>query len=78
MSQSIVSYFSSPIHFPCALRSVTVVIILRIYAMWNQSKTILGLLLCVFVPETIIAFVFAGVNDNPNTYMSGMSEILLT
>jgi len=44
--------------------------IMRIYAMWSRSKIILGLLLCIFVPETIIAFVFAGTFDNPNTYMS--------
>lgn len=45
--------------------------ILRVYAMWNQSKTILAALLFLYVVEVIADFVIAGVYDNPNTYLSG-------
>lgn len=51
--------------------------ILRVYAMWGRSKIILGFYLFIYVPDTIAAFVFASVFDNPNTYMSSMFETLL-
>ena len=52
--------------------SITVVMILRVYAMWNRSKMILCLLLFIYVPQVIVSFVFAGLY-NTGTYLSGMS-----
>lgn len=50
-----------------------VVMILRVYAMWNQSKWILYFLLCIYGPQVIISLVFTSIFANPNTYLSGMS-----
>ena len=58
------------------LNSVIVMMLLRVYAMWNRSKIILGVLLLIYIPLNIISFVFAGVFNNPNTYLSGMCEDL--
>jgi len=44
--------------------------ILRVYAMWNRSKQILQFLLFIYVPQVIIASVFTGIYNNPNTYLS--------
>ena len=46
--------------------------ILRVYAMWNQSKRILYILLLVYVPQVIVSFTLTGIYDNPNTYLTGM------
>ena len=46
--------------------------ILRVYAMWDRSKMILGVLFFIYVPEVAIAFIFTGIYDNPNAYVSGM------
>ena len=46
--------------------------ILRVYAMWNQSKGILYILLFVYVPQIIISLVFQGIYLNPDTNLSGM------
>ena len=51
--------------------------ILRVYAMWNQSKRILYILLFIYVSQVIVSFIFQGVYNNPNTYLSGMSEAKL-
>ena len=40
--------------------------------MWNRSKTILGLLLFIYVPQVIVAFVIAGYYST-STYVSGIS-----
>jgi hypothetical protein len=47
--------------------------ILRVYAMWNQSKMILFILLFIYVPQVIVSFVVVGIYYNPNTHLSGMS-----
>ena len=47
--------------------------ILRVYAMWNQSKRILCILLFIYVPQIIVSFVFAAIYEDPNTHLSGMS-----
>jgi len=54
--------------------SITVVMILRVYALWARSRKILGILLFIYVPQIISAFVFTGVYDNPDTHFSGMSQ----
>ena len=51
--------------------------ILRVYAMWNRSKQILYFLLFIYVPQVIISFVFTGIYNNPNTYLSGVSQARL-
>lgn len=48
--------------------------ILRVYTVWGRSRTILGILLFIYVPQIIIAFVFTGIYNNPDTYFSGMSQ----
>jgi len=48
--------------------------ILRVYAMWNQSKQILWVLLFIYVPQVILALVMNGIFYNPNTYLSGVSH----
>ncbi|KAI9456173.1 hypothetical protein HD554DRAFT_2145903 [Boletus coccyginus] len=44
--------------------------ILRVYAMWNQSKLILCTLLFIYMPQVIISLVIVGIYDNPKTYLS--------
>jgi hypothetical protein len=51
--------------------------ILRVYAMWNQSKRILYILLSIYVPQVILALVSGGIYSNPNTYLSGISPAKL-
>jgi len=48
--------------------------ILRVYAMWNQSRWILCILLFVYVPQSIVTLLFSGIYINPNTYFSGVSH----
>jgi len=43
--------------------------ILRVYAMWNQSKQILYPLLFIYVLQVIVAFTVTAIYDNPNTYL---------
>ena len=52
--------------------SITVVMILRVYAMWSRSKWILSILLFIYVPQVIVSFILAGIYYNPNTYFLGM------
>jgi hypothetical protein len=51
--------------------------ILRVYAMWNLSKRILYILIFIYVPQIIGSFVFQGIYNNPNLYLSGMSQTKL-
>ena len=51
--------------------------ILRVYAMWNRSKLILYSLLFISVPQIIVSFIFTGIYDSPNTFLSGMSPAKL-
>ena len=46
--------------------------ILRVYAMWDQSKIILGILLLFYVPQVIVSAVWEGLYNNPNKTISGM------
>ena len=48
--------------------------ILRVYAMWNRSTRILYILMFICVPQMIGSFVFQGIYNNPNIYLSGMSQ----
>ena len=47
--------------------------ILRVYAMWGRSRTILRVLLFIFIVQTISGVIFVAIYINPNTYMSGKS-----
>ena len=47
--------------------------ILRVYAMWKQSKQILYTLLFIYVAQVIVSFIFTGIYNNPNTYSKSMS-----
>jgi len=46
------------------------IMILRVYAMYHRSRIILGVLLLVYIPTTIIHLVLTGIANNPNTHLS--------
>jgi len=50
------------------LAAADLVMILRVYAMWGQSKRILGALLFIYVPGVIIGFIFTGIYNDSNPY----------
>lgn len=54
------------------LTYITVVMILRVYAMWDQSKIILGILLLFYVPQIIVSVFWEVMYNNPNGTLSGM------
>ena len=54
------------------MTSIIVVMILWVYAMWNQSKKILYLLLLVWIAQTVVSFIFTGIYSNPDIYLLGM------
>ncbi|KAN0097473.1 hypothetical protein V8E55_001919 [Tylopilus felleus] len=62
----LVAIWEAPIFFAAA----DLMMILRVYAMWNQSKKILYFLLFIYVPQVITSFVMTGIFNNPNTYIT--------
>ena len=46
--------------------------ILRVYAMWNQSKRILYILLFIYVPQVIVSLCYLGIYHIPNISLSGV------
>ena len=60
-----------------ARNRITVVMIVRVYAMWNRSKRILWLLLFIYVPQLIVTLVLEGVYIT-GKYFSGMSRTNFT
>ncbi|KAF8126711.1 hypothetical protein EV363DRAFT_560283 [Boletus edulis] len=51
--------------------------ILRVYAMWNRSRTILYILLFIYVLQTIVVVILNGIYDNPNAHVSvTMGQVL--
>ncbi|KAF8126764.1 hypothetical protein EV363DRAFT_1452795 [Boletus edulis] len=52
------------------MTNALLMMILRVYAMWNRSRTILGILLFLNVTQTIVAVVSDGIYNNPNTHLS--------
>ncbi|KAI9571042.1 hypothetical protein HD554DRAFT_241576 [Boletus coccyginus] len=44
------------------------VMILRVYAMWNRSIWVLWVLLSIYLPGVIASIVVLGIYDNPSTY----------
>ncbi|KAF9233808.1 hypothetical protein BU15DRAFT_79731 [Melanogaster broomeanus] len=49
---------------------VHLVFMLRVYAMYNRSRIVLGILLCVYIPTTISQLVLLGIINNPKTHLS--------
>ncbi|KAF8435744.1 hypothetical protein L210DRAFT_2505713 [Boletus edulis BED1] len=62
----LVSYWTSIVF----LFAADVVMILRVYAMWNRSRTILFILLFFYALQIISSVVFDGIYENPDTYFS--------
>ena len=50
---------------------VTVVMILRVYAIWNQCITILYILLFVYALQVVTTIVFIAIYNDPDTYFPG-------
>jgi hypothetical protein len=51
--------------------------ILRVYAMWNQSKRVFYILLFMYVAQVILSFVARDIYSPNTTYLSGMSQAKL-
>ncbi|KAF8452878.1 hypothetical protein L210DRAFT_2061691 [Boletus edulis BED1] len=62
---SLSTYWTSIVFFSAA----DLVMILRVYAIWGRSKTILCILLFIYVLTGITAIVLVGIYDNPNIYL---------
>ncbi|KAF8446340.1 hypothetical protein L210DRAFT_2971433 [Boletus edulis BED1] len=59
------------------LSAIDLMMILRVYAMWNRSRTILSTLLFLLVTQTIVTVVLNGIYNNPNTHVSvTMGQVL--
>jgi hypothetical protein len=56
--------------FVVFLSVADLMMILRVYAMWNRSRTILRALLFIYIVQTISSGLFAAIYINPNTYLS--------
>ncbi|KAF8126709.1 hypothetical protein EV363DRAFT_1523971 [Boletus edulis] len=56
--------------FVLFLSATDLMMILRVYTMWNRSRTILSVLLFIYVPQTISSVILDGIYNNPNTYLS--------
>ncbi|KAF8122298.1 hypothetical protein EV363DRAFT_1301244 [Boletus edulis] len=65
-----VMYLSYIWGFAVFLSAADLLMILRVYAMWNRSRTILRVLLLVFTIQTLITVVLEGIHDNSNTHFS--------
>jgi len=59
-------------YFPSAPTHITVVMILRVYAMWDRSRIIFGILLFFYVPQVVVSAVWEGIYNNPGGTLSGM------
>lgn len=55
---------------------VPVVMILRVYAMYSRSQTILGILLVIYIVEIIIIIIAAAIYSQPGA-MSGMYIVVV-
>ncbi|KAF8452911.1 hypothetical protein L210DRAFT_3499738 [Boletus edulis BED1] len=63
--------------FVVFISTADLVMILRVYSMWNRSRTILSILLFLYVTQTIITVVLDGIYDTPNTYVSAIQVYLV-
>jgi hypothetical protein len=48
---------------------IGVAMILRVYAMYNRSRIILGVLLAMYITEVIILFVSSSIYSDPNSWL---------
>ena len=48
--------------------------ILRVYTMWNRSRTILYVLLFVYVVQIIVSVVLPAIYNSSTTYFTGTSQ----
>jgi len=62
--------------FPIFLGAADFVMILRVYAMWNQSTRILYILLFIYVPQVIVSFIYEGFYSNRNTYPVTVTQVI--
>lgn len=51
--------------------------ILRVYAMYNRSKIVLGLLLVFYVATIVLYSISASIYNNPDTDLTSMRRPLL-
>ncbi|KIJ06570.1 hypothetical protein PAXINDRAFT_20243 [Paxillus involutus ATCC 200175] len=56
--------------FPVFLAVTDLLMILRIYAMYNRSRITLAVLLAIYIPTMVVFVVATGLFNNPNTYLS--------
>ncbi|KAN0094331.1 hypothetical protein V8E55_002618 [Tylopilus felleus] len=56
--------------FTPTVLSIAVVMIFRVYAMWNQSTGILYVLLFIYAAQVISSFIITGLYYNPNTNLT--------
>ncbi|KIJ62486.1 hypothetical protein HYDPIDRAFT_30444 [Hydnomerulius pinastri MD-312] len=62
----VVRYLGLPVGVIFAL----FIMILRVYAMYDLSKVVLGILLTLYIPFVIVLFVVTGIYNNPDTRLS--------
>ncbi|KAF8452874.1 hypothetical protein L210DRAFT_2061202 [Boletus edulis BED1] len=65
-----VSFLISTWAFIVFLSAADLVMILRVYAMWNRSRTILCVLSLIYVLQVVTSIVFNGIYNNPATDFS--------
>jgi len=56
--------------FVVFLSAADLMMILRVYTMWGRSRTILRVLLSIYIVQTIVCLIYAGMYINPNTDLS--------
>ncbi|KAF8125305.1 hypothetical protein EV363DRAFT_1299274 [Boletus edulis] len=66
----IVTFLVSGWTYIVFLSVADLVMILRVYAMWNRSRMILCILLFIYVLQSIVAIILEAMINNPNTYLS--------
>ncbi|KAF9232306.1 hypothetical protein BU15DRAFT_81397 [Melanogaster broomeanus] len=54
---------------------IHLVFILRVYAMYNRSRIVLGILLFVYIPTTISILVLFGIINNPKTHFLSITDV---
>ncbi|KAF8428932.1 hypothetical protein L210DRAFT_3652216 [Boletus edulis BED1] len=70
-------YLSGIWAFVVFLSTADLLMILRVYTMWNRSRNILCVLLLVYIVQTIITVVFQGIYDNPYTRLPVITARIL-
>ncbi|KAF9232805.1 hypothetical protein BU15DRAFT_80792 [Melanogaster broomeanus] len=56
--------------FPVFLGVADLLILLRVYAMYNRSRIVLAILLVIYIPSTVIFVIATGIYNDPKLYMS--------